>query len=72
MMDFDKGKGSPQAAIRLKCLECSGGCLRDVWTCGNTACPLWSWRPLRPATRRPRKGEQLRFALDGGERGATA
>lgn len=75
MISFDTGKNSPVAAIRLKCLECCGGSLRDVWACENTVCPLWSWRPIRPATRRPRKGEQLTFNLDAGTgtgEGATA
>lgn len=63
MISFDTGKNGPQAAIRAKCLECCGGALRDVWACGSTACPLWSWRPIRPATRRPRKGEQLSFSM---------
>ena len=63
MLDFDKGKNSPQAAIRRKCLECSGGSLRGVWSCENTGCPLWTWRPLRPVTRRPRQGEQLAMIL---------
>lgn len=64
MIDFDKGKNGPQAAIRLKCLECCGGTLRDVWACESTACPLWTWRP--------RQGEQLSFIIEGEKKGATA
>lgn len=72
MMDFDTGKNGPRAAIRAKCLECSGGSLREVWNCGTSGCPLWSWRPLRPSGRKPRKGEQLTFLVqaDKGARGA--
>ena len=69
MINFDKGKGSAVAAIREKCLECCGGALRDVWSCESTGCPLWSWRPIRPATRKPRPGEQLTF-LEIKEKGA--
>lgn len=61
MLNFDKGKNSPQAAIRRKCLECCGGSLGEVWRCENSGCALWSWRPIRPATRKPRPGEQLSF-----------
>ena len=61
MMDFDKGKNGPVAAIRAKCRECCGGSDREVWLCMNQGCPLWSWRPTKPVTRRARKGEQITF-----------
>ena len=31
-------------AIRLKCLDCSGGQLAEVRKCPATNCPLWRYR----------------------------
>lgn len=63
MINFDTGKNGPVAAIRAKCMECSGGSLREAWNCAAYDCPLWSWRPVRPVAKKPRKGEQLTFLV---------
>lgn len=31
-------------AIRLKCLDCSGGSPAEVKKCAILKCPLWRWR----------------------------
>ena len=31
-------------AIRMKCLDCSGGQLAEVRKCPATNCPLWRYR----------------------------
>ena len=38
------GTLKPLKAIRLKCLECSGGQPGEVRDCQITICPLWPYR----------------------------
>jgi hypothetical protein len=33
-----------QAAIRAKCIDCSGGNKAEVRKCTATSCALWPWR----------------------------
>lgn len=51
------------AAIRAKCLECSGGSRKQAHGCNLKECPLWPFRkgPPRPAPAKKcrREGEQL-------------
>ena len=37
-------KPSPVKAIRMKCLECSGGAYSEVTNCWATKCPLYVYR----------------------------
>jgi len=45
------GKASPRAAIRVKCLDCSGFEVAEVTNCTVTLCPLWAYRPYQTAAR---------------------
>lgn len=40
-------KGSLKAAIKLKCIDCSGGSKKEVALCPCVACPLYTVRPYR-------------------------
>ena len=35
---------SRSKAIRLKCIDCSGGNMAEVRKCPATGCPLWRYR----------------------------
>ena len=35
---------TPIKAIRAKCLECTGGCPKEVRKCGNVECALYLYR----------------------------
>ena len=35
---------TPMKAIRLKCLECSGGQVKEVRECNLVECPLFPYR----------------------------
>ena len=39
-----KGAFSPLKAIRKKCLDCAGGCLKEIRSCSHTECPLYIFR----------------------------
>lgn len=39
--------GARKDAIKLKCLECSGGEIAEVKRCEVFACPLWAFRPYQ-------------------------
>lgn len=39
--------GSLKAAVALKCIDCSGGVLKEVRGCVCTDCPLWGFRPYQ-------------------------
>jgi hypothetical protein len=43
----------PLAAIRAKCVDCSGGSYAEARKCTATGCPLW---PYRMGTNPRRKG----------------
>lgn len=45
--------GSLTAAVKLKCLECSGFISADVRTCGSTGCSLWPFRPYQTKDDKP-------------------
>ena len=65
---------SPLKALRLRCIDCFGGCVTSVRCCTATDCPSWPFRlghsPWRKELSQKRK-EQLRrlvgVALAGGE-----
>jgi len=40
-------KGSLTAAVKLKCLECSGYHIEEVRNCPIENCALWNFRPYR-------------------------
>jgi len=43
---------TPMKAIRLKCVDCSGGSRKEVAECPITDCTLYNYRfGIRPATR---------------------
>ncbi len=44
VMDWLPGDLTPIKAIRLKCLDCSGGCPSEVRQCELEECPLWPYR----------------------------
>lgn len=42
---------TPMKAIRAKCVECSGGVLKEVRECRVQSCPIWPYRMgTRPKT----------------------
>lgn len=54
---------SPKTAIRAKCVECSGGSLKEVNECPVTSCALHSFRMgVNPHNKRVRE----RLGLDAG------
>ena len=63
---------SPLKALRLRCIDCYGGCLKSVRCCTATDCPSWPFRmgqsPWRKELSQKRK-EQLRRL--GAETAAT-
>ena len=63
---------SPLKALRLRCIDCYGGCLKSVRCCTATDCPSWPFRmgqsPWRKELSQERK-EQLRRL--GAETAAT-
>lgn len=38
------GSLTPMRAIRIKCIDCSGGLLKEVATCRVVECPLYPFR----------------------------
>jgi hypothetical protein len=48
--------GHRQQAIRLKCLECTGGSAAAIRKCESCGCPLWPYRMGRGMERRPPPG----------------
>ena len=46
MTDYRKPENRlrPLKAIRLKCLDCSGGSPKEVRLCPAFGCPLWPYR----------------------------
>ncbi|MBP3897147.1 MAG: hypothetical protein J6D57_04845 [Mogibacterium sp.] len=52
-------KLTPIKAIRAKCVDCSGGELREIRECPMTKCPIWPYR----MGKRPKED-----AKDGSER----
>lgn len=58
-----KGKiRNPLTAIRAKCVECSGGALKEVTNCPVTACALY---PFRMGTNPLHKKTRDRMAAEG-------
>jgi hypothetical protein len=39
--------GSLRAAVKLMCVDCSGGCKKEVALCQIKTCPLWAFRPYQ-------------------------
>lgn len=65
-------EGAALAAIRAKCLECSGGSRREANGCRLKNCPLWLFRggEPRPATKPKAKREDRQLSMfDGLEAG---
>lgn len=52
----------PLRAIRERCLDCSGGSVKNVRECPVTACTLWPYRmghrPAKPRVAQPEGGGQ--------------
>lgn len=44
-----RAKTSRASAIKLFCLECVGGCRKDVRECTAADCALYPFRPYREA-----------------------
>ena len=40
---------SRRMAVRSFCLECMGWSKREAQACNTISCPLWPYRPYRPA-----------------------
>lgn len=49
---------SPTAAIRAKCVDCSGGSVIEARKCVAVGCPLWAFRMGRNPFRAPATDEQ--------------
>ncbi|MCY2987179.1 MAG: hypothetical protein NTY19_04825 [Planctomycetota bacterium] len=45
---------SPLRAIRLKCIDCSGGSVVEVTKCVIPDCPLWPFRAGKNPMRKPK------------------
>lgn len=43
------GDASPRAAIKAKCLTCTGYDRAAITTCTGWTCPLWAYRPFQKA-----------------------
>lgn len=55
---------SPLKAIRLNCLECSGGLSEEVRQCPITTCPVYPFRFGKDPSRNPMKlSDDQRAAL---------
>lgn len=52
-------EGAALAAIRAKCLECSGGSRKEAHGCRLRDCPLWPFRGGEPRARARKEGRQL-------------
>lgn len=61
MSETISGKdNSPLAAIRTKCIDCSGGSIYEPAKCQVFDCPLWSFRMgQRPNTLAKKRPELL-------------
>lgn len=49
---------SPLRALRLKCLDCCNGSVREVRLCTAVDCPRWPFRMGKNPWRRPLTGEE--------------
>ena len=58
-------KGQKLACIRLFCVECYGGSLRDARTCPTRDCPLWGAAGAAWSRTREGAGETLGDVLEG-------
>ena len=54
---------TPIKAIRMKCIDCCNGQLKEIRLCPCQQCPLWPYRMGRRPTREPWASE----ATDMGE-----
>ena len=53
------------AAIRAKCLDCSGGMRKEVHNCKNKNCPLWPYRRTEPKEKADKiKGQISLFEIE--------
>jgi hypothetical protein len=52
------GKASPRAAVKAKCLDCSGYDRAEVAACTVILCPLHAYRPFQESRRKPRKTDR--------------
>jgi hypothetical protein len=50
---------SPLRALRLRCIDCSGGSANEVRFCTAVRCPAWPFRMGRNPWRAPRSEAQL-------------
>jgi hypothetical protein len=61
-------KDGPIGRIRMKCIECSGGRLKDVRECEITSCPLYPYRMGRNPNRSGIGNKNANFNLYGGNK----
>jgi hypothetical protein len=62
------------AAIRAKCVDCSGGSVAEVALCSAVRCPLWpyrmNWNPFSGRRGNPEALRHARRAKSLGQQGA--
>ena len=55
---------SPLKALRLRCIDCYGDCLKSVRGCTSTDCPSWPFRMGRNPWRAPVSEERRQLGRD--------
>jgi hypothetical protein len=55
---------SPLKALRLRCIDCYGGCLKSVRGCTSTDCPSWPFRMGRNPWRAPVSEERRQLGRE--------
>ena len=55
---------SPLKALRLRCIDCYGGCLKSVRCCTATDCPSWPFRMGQSPWRTPASEERRQLGRE--------
>ena len=55
---------SPLKALRLRCIDCYGGCLKSVRGCTSKDCPSWPFRMGRNPWRAPVSEERRQLGRE--------
>ena len=55
---------SPLKALRLRCIDCYGGCLKSVRCCTATDCPSWPFRMGQSPWRAPASEERRQLGRE--------
>ena len=55
---------SPLKALRLRCIDCYGGCLTSVRCCTATDCPSWPFRMGQSPWRAPASEERRQLGRE--------